>query len=154
MGHHNMANKKVKSSSFIKRTFTITGLQLLVAIVVFGAVGSYGVWKSFADKAYPATLTASPNPISVSDVYTLGATFTGCGYLPNVGTTIFVQPIGGQGGSFFGGTADASGCINITHTGFTAVAGTYGVQASQETKVFHGKVQSKVMGYTTLTVTQ
>lgn len=141
-------SKTIKTAGFAKRKFSVTGLQLTAAVVVFAALGTFTVLQSFAAKALSATLTAAPNPVSFTD-QNASETFTGCGYQPNTPTTIVVNTPTAV--SFFGGPSDATGCINITHNGFISGPGNYTASSWQDTSTT-GKVRQKQMGATSFVV--
>ena len=71
----------------------------------------------------PATLSATPGTVTYTDTNAY-ETFTGCGYRASTITPTAT--------SFFGGTSDAAGCINLSHSGFIDEVGTYYVQAWQD----------------------
>jgi hypothetical protein len=108
----------------MKRTITAAGAFLVTACALLA-----GVAGAAAAKPAAATLTATPGVVTYTDTNAY-ETFTGCGYQPSTGTTIVVNTPTAV--SFFGGTSDASGCIAIVHNGFIDAAGTYYVQAWQD----------------------
>ncbi|MDT4937147.1 MAG: hypothetical protein QOG80_818 [Pseudonocardiales bacterium] len=97
-------------------------------------------------KPAPATLTATPGVVTYTDSNAY-ETFTGCGYQPSTITTIVVNTPSAV--SFFGGSSNTSGCIDIAHNGFIDLSGTYYVQAWQN-NARTGK--STLMAKTTFTV--
>src|SRR6266508_3598410 len=89
-------------------------------LLVLAAVATLLTGHASATSA--ATLTASPDPVVFTDSNAY-ETFTGCGYAPSTGVEIVVTTPSAV--SFFGGPADASGCIDISWNGFITTPGTY-----------------------------
>src|SRR6266545_6797667 len=87
-----------------------------------------GLLTGPAYAATGATLTVSPDPVVFTDS-NAAETFTGCGYIPSTGVEIVVTTPSAV--SFFGGPADASGCIDISWNGFITTPGTYYASAYQ-----------------------
>ncbi len=87
-----------------------------------------GLLTGPAYAATGATLTASPDPVVFTDS-NAAEEFTGCGYLPSTGVEIVVTTP--EAVSFFGGPADAAGCIDISWNGFITTTGTYYVSSYQ-----------------------
>jgi hypothetical protein len=101
-------------------------LALMVGGVLLtaGTAGFAGAHQS--QKAYPGTLSATPNILKAGDVFTV----TGCGYNTAYGNVI----IGFTGGSW-GSSLDNEGCFTIAGipalSGDTLDPGTYEVRAFQ-----------------------
>jgi hypothetical protein len=121
---------------------------VLASAAIAGAVAVGVVEPAGAAKSLPATLTATPGTVTYTDTNAY-ETFTGCGYQASTGTTIVVNTPTAV--SFFGGTSDASGCIDISHNGFIDEVGTYYVQAWQDS-ARNGK--ATLMGATSFVVQQ
>src|SRR6266508_801429 len=96
---------------------------LLVPLVVIAAL-----FVSPASAIATATLTVSPDPVVFTDSNAY-ETFTGCGYIPSTGVEIVVTTPSAV--SFFGGPADAAGCIDISWNGFISGPGIYYASAYQ-----------------------
>jgi len=137
---------KTNNRNSLKKPVTFSMGTVLVFVLAFGAIGAYALLKSFAAPAPPATLIANPNPAAVGS----NEVFTGCGYQPNVGTTIVVNSP--YATSFFGAKANASGCIDssATETFTNQQAGSYSVNAWQT--MANNPKKSKIYGSVTYTV--
>lgn len=134
-----------KKSTSLKSPVSFSLGTVLLFVLAFGVIGGYAIWKSLAAPTPPASLAANPNPATVGS----NEVFTGCGYRPNIGTTIVV--VSPYAESWSGVTADANGCINSSSWGYTnEQAGTYRVNAWQPTA--NNPKRSKIMGSTTYTV--
>jgi hypothetical protein len=138
-----MANKK----SNLKRTVTFSLTQVILFVLVFAAVGGYAVWKSLAAKSLPATLTATPNPVSPNGPFSL----YGCGFAPNMGVAIkFVSP---TAAGAFGGPADANGCYDSTKYGSETASNVAGVETISAYQYLRGyDHRPTLMASTVLTI--
>lgn len=112
----------------MRRVILIGVMALLVASsLLLGATGALAAGKAkggaelFVSAGTP--LAATTELRSYSPV-----TFSGCGYVPNVGVTIVMNSPTAI--SFFGGTASSNGCISITNT--TNDPGSYSAKAYQQ----------------------
>src|SRR6266545_1816640 len=97
--------------------------KFLLALVLITAL-----LTGSARAATAATLTSSPDPVVFTDSNAY-ETFTGCGYVPSTGVEIVVTTPSAI--SFFGGPADAAGCIDLSWNGFITGPGTYYASAYQ-----------------------
>jgi hypothetical protein len=145
-----MLGTQIRSHSVPFGTTTKSRRLCLSAILASAAIASVvavGVAEpAGAAKSLPATLSATPGTVTYTDTNAY-ETFTGCGYQASTGTTIVVNTPTAI--SFFGGTSDAAGCINLTHNGFIDEVGTYYVQAWQDS-ARNGK--ATLMGATSFVV--
>ena len=116
-----------------------TALSAALLVACVGLAGKANARPS------SASLSATPGVVAAGDTAAV-VDFTGCGFQKSAGTTIVVQTPTAT--SFFGGPSDASGCIDISHSGFVDRAGTYYVQAWQDNS--HSK--SVLMASTTFLV--
>ncbi len=100
-----------------------------------------------ANAATAATLIATPDSVVFTDSNAY-ETFTGCGYVPSTGVEIVVTTP--EAISFFGGPADAAGCIDISWNGFITGPGSYYVSAYQ---YVHNDQHAILMASTSFEVT-
>ena len=100
----------------------------VAALVAAGCMALSSAPAMAKGNASGATLTATPGVVTFTDSNAY-ETFTGCGYQASTLTTIVVTTPSAV--SWFGGSSDARGCINLSHNGFIDLPGTYTVQAWQ-----------------------
>jgi len=137
---------KAKKNSSLKKPMTFSTGTVLLFVLAFAAVGAVAIWQSLAAPAPPASLVANPNPATLGS----NEVFTGCGYRPNIGTTIVINSP--YATSWFGALVDANGCIDSSkYDTFTnQQTGTYKVNAWQTLP--NNPKKSKIYGSVTYTV--
>lgn len=60
-------------SSSLKRTISFSMSAVAAFVLVFGVVGAYAIWRSFAAPAPPGVCSINPSPASVNQSYTISA---------------------------------------------------------------------------------